>query len=149
MSAIFVEKRAMQYTYLRQEPRKQRHLEHDSHDKDQQQEIIHVRVQRDLFRNGRTQFVGGQEPEGHREDQEIAYGTTDEKHHGTEQEYPPYALFLVLVQSRTDKFPDLPHQIGESQQQGKPERGCHVCEKLGGQLDVDDVYMKIIVAEIG
>ena len=101
-----------------------------------------------LFLNVRTQLIGCQKAERHREYHKISHCTSEEKHNCSQKEYPTNIPFFILIQSRTDELPYFLHQVRKSQRQSQPKRSCHVSEELGCQFDIDDLHMKIIITEI-
>ena len=148
MPSVFVEERTFQQTDLRQQPRNQRHFKNDSHHKDQHQEIIHIRIQRDLFRYIDTQLISCQKAQRHREYHKISDSTSDKEHDCSQKKYPFDIFLLILIQSRTNELPDFPHQIRESKHKCQPERGGHVSKELRCQSDIKHIHMKIIITEI-
>lgn len=61
----------------------------------------------------------------------------------------PDALLFVVEQGRLYEPPYFERQVGEYQHQCKPERGADVRQELRGNVDVDEFYREVVVAEIG
>ncbi len=136
MAAVTAEEGTREETGLADEPCHQRKLEHYAHDKDKHEEVVHIRIKRNLIWNQGAQLVIGKEAKCERENYEIARGDSEKKHHVAENECSAHPALLLLVKSRSDEAPEQIDTEGESQHYGKPERRGHVDEKLRCKPDV-------------
>ena len=149
MFPVFPEECLCHEAQFRKQPCQQRQLEDDAHYENEHQEITHVGSQRDLVRDKRAQLILGQKPEREGEDQEVTDRTSEEEHECPECECHPDALLFVVEQGRLYEPPYFERQVGEYQHQCKPERGADVRQELRGNVDVDEFYREVVVAEIG
>ena len=90
-----------------------------------------------------------QEAERQGEHDDVAHRTADVEEAAAGEERRLHALLLLGEQRRAHELPDLVHQVREHQHQRKPERGRDVREELRRHVDVDDVDVEGVIAEVG
>jgi elongation factor G len=94
------------------------------------QEIIHIRIKRQLVGYRRAQFIRIKKAQCHGKHQTITDKTTQKEHKCSKQKGSSYPSFLTFIQSRTNKTPDFIHEIRECNQQSQPAGQSHVNKKL-------------------
>lgn len=92
-------------------------------------------------------FISCKEPKSEWKYPKIAYSQTGIKKNGGEGECNAETILFFVVQSWLYESPDFKYDIRKTNYEGEYERCSHVNEKLGGQLDVDDIDSEIFVAE--
>ena len=83
------------------------------------------------------------------EDHAVTEQAAQEEHAGPEEKGPSDAAAFVVEQRGLHEAPHLEDQVGKHQHQRKPERRADVRQELRGDIDVDDVHMVVVVAEVG
>lgn len=114
-----------------------------SHDKVEHQEIVHIRVERQLIVDRAAQLICEEEAHRDGKHEEIAHRNTKIKHHRAKRERDSRSAHLLLVKCRPDKRPQQIKQHGKRKNNGKPQRQIDVCEKLSRQIIVDDFNVEI------
>ena len=149
MPPVFLEERLGDESHLGEKPRQQRQFEDDSHDEYEHQEVAHIGSQRNLIDDRRAELVFREEAEREGENQTVAHGASQEEHARAEDEGPADVLFLVVEQRGLHEPPDFENQVGEHEHQREPERRADMGQELRGDVDVDDLHMVVVVAEVG
>ena len=142
MATVAAEHFPLEETYGRKSPGQQRKFEHESHQENQHQECVHIGIQRKLVFNCGAELVFVKKPQGDGKNEKIAYGDSDEKHDGAEKKRRARTLYFVVIKGRFDKAPQEIEHERKGERERQPERCAEMCEKLGGEVDVDNLDFK-------
>ena len=101
-----------------------------------------------LVAAGALSFEDGLRVVSTRANEEIADGDSDEKHDGAEKKRRARTFYFVVIKGRFDKAPQEIEHERKGERERQPERCAEMCEKLGGEVDVDNLDFKSFRGEL-